>query len=315
MSASHLANTFSEHWHRVGSQEISLRPTVRITRQTFRGERWFVLHDPFNNEFFRISPAAYEFVSRLAPRRSVEQVWEACLELDPENAPGQEEVIQLLAQLYQSNLLRGALPPDSASLFERYQKRRRLQIRSTLANFMFAQFPLLDPDQFLIRALPLVRPFMGKFGVIVWFLAIGLAGKLAIDHWAALTSQAEGLLAPENLFLLSYAGTLPGQSAPRDGPRLSPAGALAGRCIAWVSWLHDLVTPLPFVDATSKLGFPEPLGAHSRRGRGNDRGALRRGDCDVHLGGHPGRACCTASPITFFSWPRSRRSSSTRIRC
>jgi cob(I)alamin adenosyltransferase len=57
--------TFSESWYRVANQRLCLRPSVKVRRQNFRGERWFVLENPFTNEFFRLRPAAYEFLARL----------------------------------------------------------------------------------------------------------------------------------------------------------------------------------------------------------------------------------------------------------
>ncbi|NIP96790.1 MAG: hypothetical protein GWO24_26480, partial [Akkermansiaceae bacterium] len=54
--------TFDESWYRVAGQRLALRPNVEVRRQIFRGERWYVLHDPFANQFFRLRPAAHEFV-------------------------------------------------------------------------------------------------------------------------------------------------------------------------------------------------------------------------------------------------------------
>src|SRR2546427_13169182 len=68
-------STFSESWHRVAGQRICLQPAARIRRQNFRGERWFVIENPFTNEFFRLTPDAYEFVARLHPKRTVDEVW------------------------------------------------------------------------------------------------------------------------------------------------------------------------------------------------------------------------------------------------
>ena len=64
-------STFSESWYRIAKQKISLRPSVRVRRQNFRGERWYVLENPFSNQFFRLRPAAYEFVARLRSDRTV----------------------------------------------------------------------------------------------------------------------------------------------------------------------------------------------------------------------------------------------------
>src|SRR3954469_24267086 len=118
-------HTFSESWYRIAPQRVSLRAHVRVRRQLFRGERWYVLHDPFNNQFYRLRPGAYDFVVRLRPDRTVDAVWHECFESDPENAPGQEEALSLLAQLYAANLMHSALAPDSAALFQRYKKRQQ----------------------------------------------------------------------------------------------------------------------------------------------------------------------------------------------
>src|SRR4051812_7589194 len=109
--------TFSESWYRIANQRVGLRPHVQVRRQFYRGERFYVLHDPYNNHFFRLRPAAYEFVARLRMDRTVEAVWRECMENHADSAPGQEQVLKLLAQLHASNLLHSNLPPDSAKLF------------------------------------------------------------------------------------------------------------------------------------------------------------------------------------------------------
>ena len=161
------SRTFSESWHRVADLQVSLRQTVPIRKQLFRGETWYVLQDPFNNHFFRIRPQAHEFIVRLKAGRTVGQVWEACLTRNPSGAPGQEDVIQLLAQLYHANLLVSDLPADSGKLFERYHRRKQRETRSKLLSLMFFRIPLFD----LTSAAPLFtaapafdRPF-GSIGL------------------------------------------------------------------------------------------------------------------------------------------------------
>src|SRR5436190_23757914 len=156
--------TFSESWYRVANQRICLRPGVKVRRQNFRGERWMVLENPFSNQFFRLRPAAYEFVARLRPERTVEQVWQECLDRFPDDAPSQEAVIQLLSQLYFANLLQYDLAADSAQLFERYNKRRQREVRAQFMNLMFMRFPLLAPDRFLQKTLPFVGKLISPLG-------------------------------------------------------------------------------------------------------------------------------------------------------
>ena len=48
-----LRPTFSESWYRVVNLRPRLRPTAQISRQYFRGERWYVVRDPAGNQFHR----------------------------------------------------------------------------------------------------------------------------------------------------------------------------------------------------------------------------------------------------------------------
>lgn len=247
-------STFSESWHRVAGQRVALRPSVRVRRQIFRGERWYVLDDPFNNQFYRLPPGAYEFVARLDPDRTVDAVWRECLERFPGSAPGQEEVIQILSQLYLANLLHYPLASDASALFSRQRRQRQREIRASLLNILFARFPLLDPDRFLVRTLPWIRWVFGPVGILLWLGMVGWGAKVAIDHFEALRSQAEGAIAPDNLFLL-YAGMVlvkllhefgHGYACRHFGGEVHNMGVLL-----------MIFTPIPYVDATAAWGFRE----------------------------------------------------------
>ena len=244
--------TFSESWHRVREVRARLRPQVRVHRQRFRGEPWFVLHDPFNNQFFRLSPAAYDFVARLDGSRTVQQAWDEALAADPEAAPGQQDVIELLGQLYASSLIHADLPADTVSLFERYQKRRRREIVSKWLSAMFARFPLWDPDDFLRRALPLANVVLNRWGALVWCLFVAAGVKVTVDHWSAVAAQGREVLEPGNLFLL-YAATI--------AIKLLHEFGHAILCRKFGGEVHTfgvmlmIFTPMPFVDATSAWSF------------------------------------------------------------
>lgn len=249
-----MTKTFSESWYRVANQTICLRPVVKTRRQNFRGERWIILENPFSNQYFRLRPAAYEFISRLRPDRTVEQAWQQCLERFPDEAPSQEAVIQLLAQLYFANLLQYDLAADSAQLFERYKKRKQREIGFRFLNIMFMRFPLLDPDRFLVRALPVVGKFISLFGALLWLVVVGLGLKVVTDNFGELKAQGEGLLATNNLFLL-YLGMVVVKALHEFGH--------AFFCRKFGGEVHVMgimlmiFTPMPFVDATSSWSFRE----------------------------------------------------------
>ena len=244
--------TFSESWHRVAGLKVSLRPTVNVKKQFFRGEKWYVLHDPFNNQFFRLRPEAHEFVVGLRPDRTVEEVWEECLNRHPDGAPGQEDVIQLLTQLHFANLLYFEMPADSAKLFERYKKRRRREIQSKLLSIMFVRIPLLDPENLLRRIMPVLKYLVTPVGAILWLSVVIAAGKLVLDRFDAATDQAQGILAPDNLFLL-YVGLVVIKGLHEFGHAI--VCKRFGGEVHTMGLMLLVFTPLPYMDATSSWSF------------------------------------------------------------
>jgi putative peptide zinc metalloprotease protein len=193
---------FHESWYRIAGQRICLRASIKVKRQLYRGSRWYVLHDPFNNQFYRIRPSAYKFIARLSLNRTVEEVWKEIISEDPDDAPGQEDVIHLLAQLYHANLLHYSLPADSAKLFERFKKQKQKIVQATLMNIMFFRIPLFDPDNLLKRLLPILRLIISPIGMIIWLVVVAMGVKVAIDNFAELGIQSQGILAPSNIPLL-----------------------------------------------------------------------------------------------------------------
>jgi putative peptide zinc metalloprotease protein len=245
-------STFSESWYRVANLRLGLRPHVQVHRQFFRGRRWYVVQDPFNNQFFRLQPAAYEFVARLRPSKTVEEVWTQCMERDPQNAPGQEDIIRLLSQLYFANLLQYDLPGDSRKLFERYKQRRQREVQSWFLNIMFARFPLLDPDEFLNRWNPLIGRLISKTGAVLWLLVVGFALKIVIDRFPSLAQQSQGILAPSNLFLL-YVGLILTKAVHEFGHAF--VCKRFGGEVHVMGIMLLIFTPIPYMDATSSWAF------------------------------------------------------------
>lgn len=244
--------TFSESWYRIANQKISLRLGVKTRRQNFRGERWIVLENPFSNQFYRLRPAAYEFVSRLRPDRTVQDVWDEVVEKFPEEAPGQESVIQLLSQLYFANLLQYDLAADSAKLFERYKKRKQREARAKLLQIMFMRIPLFDPDRFLKNTLPYIGKMITPIGGLIWLLVVGFGLKVVADNWNSAMDQSNSVLAPSNLFYLYIAMVF---------IKTFHEFGHAYFCRKYGGEVHIMgvmlliFTPIPYMDATSSWSF------------------------------------------------------------
>ena len=246
--------TFSESWYRVTSLRPRLRATVQVHRQYFRGQMWHVLQDPGANQFFRLNEAAYFFVGLLNGRRTVGDVWRTCNEELGDSAPTQGEAIQLLGQLYSSNLLRAELPPDAEGLLKRFKKRRTREVQGYMTNLLFVRIPLIDPDRFLDRWVCVFGKIFTAVGFVLWLCLMAAGFYFLTGRMDDLADRSEGIFDPSNLMLL-YASMVVikvahefghGFACKRFGRRAGGAGEVH---IMGVMFL--IFTPLPYVDASS----------------------------------------------------------------
>lgn len=252
--------TFSESWHRVAELKPRLRAAVRNFRQYYRGRMWHVLADPANNQFFRLDDAAYHFVALLDGRRTVAEAWKISNEDLGDRAPTQGEAIQLLGQLYMSNLLQAELPPDSQQMFSRYSKRVNREIGSYLMNFLFIRIPLFDPQPLLRATTHLFGWVFSPVGFGLWCALLGVAFYMLTGHWSELweAAQPQSLLDKGNLILLylCFAGIKAihemghAYSCAHFGRKGGTGGAVHTIGIMFLVFM-----PVPYVDASSSWSF------------------------------------------------------------
>lgn len=194
--------TFHEAWYRVANLRPRLLSSVHVYRQHFRGRMWYILENTSNNKFSRMSSDGYHFIAMLNGKRTVAEVWQTCNEQLEDRAPTQGEIIQLLGQLYCSNLLYADLAPDTASLFNRYKTRIKRQIQGFFTNLLFIRIPLLDPDHFLERWVSIIGRVFSPIGLLLWLIVVVFGMYFVIGNLRELIYQSSDVLAPGNLFLL-----------------------------------------------------------------------------------------------------------------
>jgi putative peptide zinc metalloprotease protein len=246
--------TFSESWYRVAELKPRLRSLVQSYRQRYRGRTWHVLRDSANNKFFRLDDASYHFIGLLDGRRTIADAWKVSCEQLGDSAPTQGEAIQLLGQLYQSNLLDADLPADAEGMFQRFAKRRRREVGGYFMNLLFSRIPLIDPDHFLDRWVKAFGWCFGPIGIALWSILLGaglwsLAGR-ADELW----DQKSGILDPSNLLWLYVCMILikgihefgHGFACKHFGRQSHSAGEVHTMGIMFIVFM-----PLPYVDASS----------------------------------------------------------------
>jgi putative peptide zinc metalloprotease protein len=193
----------SSLWYRVANLKPTLRSHARLHRHHYRGEVWHLLQDPASGRILRFTPAARLIIGLMDGRHTVAALWEVANRRLGENAPTQDEVIQLLGQLHAADLLRSDVTPDVAELFTRAEREERVRVFRSFGNPMAIRVPFWDPDRFLNRFPSLIRFIWGRWGAAIWLLTVLPAVFLIPPHWPELSNNfADRVLSVDNLFIL-----------------------------------------------------------------------------------------------------------------
>jgi putative peptide zinc metalloprotease protein len=245
--------TFSESWYRVAELKARLRPSAQISRQFYRGERWYVVRDPAGNQFHRLSDAAYRFIGLLDGSRTVEQAWDICGGQLADDAPTQPEIIQILSHLYAANLIEADITPDATVLLRRHKEQTKRKMQNRLMNVLFPRIPLWDPDAFLCRWMPVVRPLISSAFALVWIAVVAFAIITIAPHWDDLKVAANNAIDPKNWLWLWAVFVL---------IKLIHELGHAFSCRRFGGECHELgimflvFIPTPYVDASAAWAFP-----------------------------------------------------------
>lgn len=244
---------YSASWYRVAMLKPRLRSHVQIHRHYYREQIWFVLQDLSCARYYRFTPSVNQVIGLMDGERTVHEIWDTVLSRLGDDAPTQDDVVKLLGQLHANDVLQCDTTPDSLEVFQRYQRKQRDVWKQRLMSPLSIRFPLLDPDRFLERWMPLVHPLFGWIGALGWLAIVATAAALAAVHWPELTDNAVNrALAPYNLLLLCLVY-----------PFIKVLHEL-GHAFATKVWggeVHEMgitllvFMPVPYVDASSASAF------------------------------------------------------------
>ncbi len=230
-----------------------LRPHVQVTRQHYRGKRWHVAHDPTSNNFYRLSPVGYDFVNLLDGGREVEEAWKLSMAKFGDAAPTQGEVIELLSQLYNSNLLSTDAPPETEQLLQRGRTRTKKRLLTHAVGLMYLRIRLLNPDPLLSKLEPIFRPVLSRAGLVLWALLLLAALVSILPEWPRLAGGFDEYVSPANFGWMVFIFVLlklwhelgHGLICKRLGGQVPEAGIML-----------LVFFPSPFVDASSAWAMP-----------------------------------------------------------
>ncbi len=256
-------STFHESWHRVADMKPRLRAGIHVSRQIFRGHRWYVIQDQANNAFTRLNTHGYAFIGLLDGARTVRDAWNICNGTLGDDAPTQGEIIGLLGQLAGANLLAADSFPDAQAIFQKFKRRRRRDMQGRLMNLLFPRIPIFDPDALLERGLFLVKWIFRLPGLLVWLVLLGSAAYTLLSAGpiaGTLLTESSGLLRPDNWLLLLLAFIVD-KTVHESGHAIACKAfgqqAGTGGEVHVIGMMLLIFTPVPYVDASSAWLLPD----------------------------------------------------------
>lgn len=244
---------FSSSWYRVAEVRPRLRGHAAIHRHTYRGRVWYVLQDRSTGRFHRYSPTAHFIIGLMDGRRTVQGIWEAACGRLGDDAPTQDEVINLLASLHRADVLQTDSPPDIRELHERNARQERMKLRQYIQNPLALRFPLFDPERLLEWMSPVTNRLFGWGGALAWLVVTGWAAVLAASYWPALSADVlDQVLAADNLLLMAL--VFPIAKAIHELGHAAAVKARGGE-VHEMGVMLLVLMPVPYVEASASLGF------------------------------------------------------------
>lgn len=249
---------FNASWFRVRDLHPRLRPGVAILRRPQPERPAWVLHDPASGADFLLGPVAYAMVGLMDGRRSVGDIWQEVAAILRDDLPSQDEVLQLLSQLYQVDVLILDRSTDPAEAESRARRNARRRQKAFWGNPLNLKFPLYDPEPLLRRLVGLSHLIFNGPMLALWLCGQLWLGVMLAQNWTVLTTNlADRVLAYDNLaiMLLSFPVT---KFLHETGHAL--AVKRWGGEVREVGIMLLILMPAPYVDASASGRF-ESAGA------------------------------------------------------
>lgn len=247
------APILSSLWYRVADLKPRLRAHAVMHRHRYRGQVWHLLQDPASGRVHRFSPAARLIIGLMDGERTVAALWDIAKRRLGDDAPTQDEMIQLLGQLHSADLLQSDVTPNVAEIFDRSETDWRARQRQAFGNPMAIRIGFWDPDSFLNRISGPIRWIWSRWGAFVWLVVVLPALALVPEHWPELSHNfTDRILAFDNLAVLYM--VFPVIKGLHEMGHATAVKAGGGE-VHEMGVILLVLLPLPFVEASAASAF------------------------------------------------------------
>lgn len=191
-------------WQLIAGLKFRLRDQIKCFQQVYRGQQWLVIVDPLYENYFRCSETVRQFLSYLDGSRTTEQAFSIYLSKQPGLELSRDEVVTLIAKLKAAELLEhdGSVTDIGYLVKQAQQLRHKQRWQRWLRPFAI-KIPLLDPNAFLTKTLPVVLPCFKRLTLLFWGIIVAWAVVLCWLDWQSIELHWQSrFMDPSNLVWL-----------------------------------------------------------------------------------------------------------------
>lgn len=243
----------SGSWYRVAALRPGLVAGLRIVRQRVRDQVWHVLVEPSSGRQLRLNPAAYAFAGRCDGRATVDELWQRLLREQGDDAPGQDDLLRLLAQMFRAGMLQFDAAPHLSLMFSRREEDEERR-RGAFINPLMLRMRLFDPTRMLDRLAPVGAALATWTAFGAWLALVLVAVLAAAIAFPQLKADALRVLATPSSYAVAWIAYPLVKALHELGHAL--AVRRFGGAVHEVGISLLLLTPAPYVDAGAASAFP-----------------------------------------------------------
>ncbi|MEM0926751.1 MAG: biotin/lipoyl-binding protein, partial [Planctomycetota bacterium] len=165
------------------------RPELIATWTYHRTESAVVVKDPVALTYHRMRPDEYFVLQCLDRCDSLEELCAAYEERFPETRVKTTEINDLVLHFHRLGLTISALPEQGSRLHEKWLREKNRRWKSQLSSVLFIRFPGVDPEPFLRRVYPCVRPLFHPIGFVLGGLVVAAGITILCSQWDRFTHE------------------------------------------------------------------------------------------------------------------------------
>jgi putative peptide zinc metalloprotease protein len=181
------------------------RPDLVVSEHVYRDERFWMIKDPLEMEFYRLNDEEYAILTFVDGKNSLEEINDKFAAKFPPQRLTHKELQAFILDLHTKSLLVYTNPGIGQRLIERSNEKKWKKFKQNFSGILSFKWRGVDPDQFLNLLTPWVGWMFSIVAVVCALLYISVAGIWLLVHADEFVSKLPGLteyLQPRNWLLL-----------------------------------------------------------------------------------------------------------------